>query len=174
MKNYIKQLDKEAWIAIVLGIFAGAFIAFLLNNLQKPKQKLILPMCFTKICTPQLIKPVQAEEPQPADEQIANYIGSKAWEYSIAIRLAKSENFYNERGHFKCDKLGGLNPNGTRDHGLWQINDIHIQSGAISLADANDCFKATDFAFGLYKAHHGFTPWSAYKNGSYLGHDEKI
>lgn len=124
-----------------------------------------------------MIKEVQASETtlKTSDQQIADYIKSKDWDYSIAIRLAKSENFWNLTKSFDCARTGGLNKNGTRDHGLWQINDIHINSGAITLEDANDCYKATDFAYGLYKGRgNQWTAWSAFTNGSYLNHTEDI
>lgn len=129
------------------------------------KERQILP---SPTATPKL-------KTMTTDQTIADYISSKDWDYSIAIRIAKSENAWNWTKHFDCSRTGGRNSNGTYDHGLWQINDIHIRSGAITLEDANDCFKSTDFAYGLYKSHgNSFTSWSAYNNLSYLGHNEVI
>ena len=115
---------------------------------------------------------VQHTEPSvPSDAEIIAYIQSKDWDDKVAVALAKSENFWNLTKSFNCSRTGAQNKNGTRDHGLWQINDIHINSGAITLADANDCFKATDFAYGLYKGRNNtFGAWSAYLNKSYLNH----
>jgi hypothetical protein len=107
----------------------------------------------------------------PSDYEIAKMIASYDWDYSTAIRIAKSENFWNLTKSFDCKRQGGVNNNGTRDHGLWQINDIHIKSGAITLEDALDCKKATAFAYGLYKGRgNQWTAWSAYNNGSYANH----
>jgi len=119
-----------------------------------------------------LVSNVEASEiASPTDEQIIAYIRSKDWDDDVAVALAKSENFWNLTKSFNCSRMGGLNKNGTRDHGLWQINDIHIKSGAITLDGANDCFKATDFAYGLYKGRGDtFTAWSAFTNGSYKSH----
>lgn len=124
-----------------------------------------------------LAAPVEAAEAQvqggvqATDQAIIDYIRSKDWDDATAVALAKSENFWNLTKSFNCSRTGAQNKNGTRDHGLWQINDIHINSGAITLEDANDCYKATDFAYGLYKGRGGnFTAWSAYNNGSYLNH----
>lgn len=119
-----------------------------------------------------LVRDVQAAETdQVTDQEIIEYIRSKDWDDDIAVALAKSENFWNLTKSFNCSRTGGLNKNGTRDHGLWQINDIHINSGAISLENANNCFKATDFAYGLYKGRgNNFSAWSAFNNGSYLNH----
>lgn len=109
------------------------------------------------------------------DQTIADYIKSKDWDYSTAIKIAKSENAWNLTKSFDCKRIGGPNKDGTYDHGLWQINDIHIRSGSITLDDANDCFKSTDFAYKLYKGHNNsFVPWSAYNNGSYLNHNEVV
>ena len=124
-----------------------------------------------------LAAPVQAAEATATvtesvtDQDIIAYIQSKDWDDATAVALAKSENFWNLTKSFNCSRTGAQNKNGTRDHGLWQINDIHINSGAITLEDANDCYKATDFAYGLYKGRGGnFTAWAAFNNGSYLNH----
>lgn len=106
----------------------------------------------------------------PSDTQIIDYICSKDWDCETAVAIAKSENFWNLTKSFDCSRTGGVNKNGTRDHGLWQINDIHITSGAITLEDAHNCYAATDFAYGLYKGRGNFSAWSAYNNGSYLAH----
>ena len=111
------------------------------------------------------------ESSVPSDAEIIAYIQSKDWDDATAVALAKSENFWNLTKSFDCQRTGAQNKNGTRDHGLWQINDIHIKSGAITLKDANDCFKATDFAYGLYKGRgNTFGAWAAFNNGSYLNH----
>lgn len=120
-----------------------------------------------------LVRDAEASEmvENQTDSEIIAYIRSKDWDDEVAVALAKSENFWNLTRSFNCGRTGGTNNNGTKDHGLWQINDIHINSGAISLEDANNCFKATDFAYGLYKGRGGnFSAWSAYNNGSYLNH----
>lgn len=117
-----------------------------------------------------VVSDVEASE-LPSDAKIIDYICSKDWDCKTAVALAKSENFWNLTKSFDCTRQGGMNKNGTRDHGLWQINDIHISSGAITLDDALDCYKATDFAYGLYKGRgDSFSAWSAFNNGSYLGH----
>ena len=108
----------------------------------------------------------------PSDQEIIDYIKSKDWDDATAIKIAKSENFWNLTKSFDCGRDGAMNKNGTKDHGLWQINDIHIKSGAISLEDTYNCFKATDFAYRLYKARGNFTAWMAYTNLSYLNHSE--
>jgi len=108
----------------------------------------------------------------PDDQTIIDYIKSKDWDDATAIKIAKSENFWNKTKSFDCGREGGTNGNGTKDFGLWQINTIHITSGAITIEDAKDCFKATDFAYRLYEARGNFTAWSAYNNLSYLGHSE--
>ena len=111
---------------------------------------------------------------KPSDEEIVAYIQSKDWDASTAVRIAKSENFFNLTGSFNCTRQGGLNSDGTRDHGIFQINDIHIRSGAITLEDANDCYKSTDFAYRLYKGRGNFTAWSAFNNLAYLNHSDSI
>lgn len=153
-----------------------------INNTE-PGIKVITPKP-TATPTPKLKKRVQIDfvpnveaaetdqvSAQVTDQEIIAYIQSKDWDDEVAVALAKSENFWNLTKSFDCQRTGAQNKNGTRDHGLWQINDIHIKSGAITLEDANDCFKATDFAYGLYKGRNNtFGAWSAYLNKSYLNH----
>lgn len=118
-----------------------------------------------------IVGKVYAAEHAPSDAEIIAYIESKDWDDKVAVALAKSENFWNLTKSFDCGRVGKMNSNGTYDTGLWQINSIHINSGAITLEDAKDCYKATDFAYGLYKGRgNTFNAWSAYKNGSYLNH----
>jgi len=202
MKNYKKNLVIFAigfGIGAVMVIWTQVFFKYYLVRspivfrspivkrdmkplLQVSPTPRIVPVIKTLSPTPTLTKKrtfapvVQASETtlKTIDQEIVEYIKSKDWDDSIAIRLAKSENFWNLTKSFNCSRTGGMNNNGTRDHGLWQINDIHIKSGAITLEDANDCFKATDFAYGLYKARGNFSAWSAFNNGSYLNHTEDI
>lgn len=103
------------------------------------------------------------------DQTIADYISSKDWDYSIAIRIAKSENFWNLNKHFDCRRTN-VNKNGSIDRGIFQINSVHTD---ISPEDAFNCFKNIDYAYNLWK-RQGWQPWSAYTNLSYLGHDETI
>ena len=103
------------------------------------------------------------------DQTIADYISSKDWDYSIAIRLAKSENFWNFNKHFDCRRTN-VNKDGSIDRGIFQINSIHTD---ISPEDAFNCFKNIDYAYKLYK-RQGWIPWSAYNNLSYLAHNEVI
>jgi hypothetical protein len=103
------------------------------------------------------------------DQTIADYIRSKDWDYSVAIRLAKSENFWNFNKHFDCNRTN-VNKDGSIDRGIFQINSIHTD---ISPEDAFNCFKNIDYAYNLYK-RQGWSPWVAYTNLSYKNHDEII
>ena len=62
---------------------------------------------------------------------------------------------------------GGSAP-GSRDRGLWQINDHYHD---LSDEDAFDPVKSTEYALKLYR-ENGFEPWAAYKNGAYQKHME--
>lgn len=122
-----------------------------------------------------LVPQVQAAESTqvytPSDTEIIDYIKSKDWDDNIAVAVAKSENFWDLTKSFDCGRKGEINTNGTQDFGLWQINSIHINSGAITMEDALDCKKATDFAYGLYKGRgNTFSAWYAFTNGSYKNH----
>lgn len=133
----------------------------------------IIKECYVNI-TPTPTPTPAKRSLQPSDEEIVAYIRSKDWDDSTAVRVAKSENFYNYSNSFDCTRQGALNSDGTRDHGLWQINDIHIRSGAITLEDTLDCQKSTDFAYRLYKGRGNWSAWSAFNNGSYLAHADTL
>lgn len=149
----------------------------------KPRVKPALPTPPKKKV--QIIKEVHAEEfaataPAPTvwtNREIADYIKSKGWDYSIAIRLAKSENFWNLNHSFDCARVGPTNSNGSHDTGIFQINSIHERTLAKwgwTLEDMKDCKKNIDFAYGHVYLSAGWGAWSAYNNKSYLSHDETI
>lgn len=146
----------------------------IVTPLERPKRDITgtpTPTPKKRALKADLVGDVYAADITPSDEEIIAYIRSKDWDDEVAVALAKSENFWNLTRSFDCRRMGGVNKNGTRDHGLWQINSIHINSGAISLEDTLDCFKATDYAYGLWKGRGGnFSAWSAFNNGSYLNH----
>lgn len=118
---------------------------------------------------------VEAAEHKPTDQEVANYIASKSWDYGVALRLAKSENFYNLTKSFDCSRTN-TNTNGSTDYGLFQINSVHskrIAKHGWTLEDMKNCYKNADMAFELQQ-EQGWGIWSAYNNGSYLGHDLSI
>ncbi len=127
---------------------------------EGPKKSIILP---SPTPTP------KKKTSLTTDQTIADYIASKNWDYSTAIRLAKSENFWNLNKHFDCRRTN-VNKDGSIDRGIFQINSIHTD---ISPEDAFDCFKNIDYAYNLWK-RQGWYPWSAWLNGSYLAHNEII
>jgi len=63
--------------------------------------------------------------------------------------------------HGRPDALGAVNPNGTRDHGLFQINDIHV-GRSIAASDLNDPLANARAAYRMSK---GGTDWSAWGIG---------
>lgn len=117
-----------------------------------------------------LVPVAYASDNQPTDQEIADYIKSKAWPYETALRVAKSENFWNLTKSFDCGRTN-TNNNGSTDRGIFQINSIHDKK--ISPEDAFDCFKNIDYAYEMWSVQ-GWNPWYAYKNGSYLTHDLSI
>ena len=52
-----------------------------------------------------------------------------------------------------------LNKNGTKDIGLWQINDIH----GLSVEDRMDIYKSTEFAIKLLNSKRGFNHWVCFR-----------
>ena len=140
---------------------------------KKGKVKtMIKPAIFPRVAEVQAQETLLSPEPtHPSDAEIIRYIKSKDWDDGIAVRIAKSENNWNLTKSFDCTRIGPQNSNGTRDYGLFQINDIHIRANKITKEDALDCYKATDFAYKLYKDWgDSYRAWSAYNNGSYLNY----
>lgn len=71
------------------------------------------------------------------------------------------------------EAVGGPNPNGTYDFGLFQLNSAH--AGSMSQAEfkalAFDPARAAVFARKLYvNANYTLRPWYGYTNGSYKRH----
>lgn len=78
---------------------------------------------------------------------------------AISVCIAES-NGYPDARH--------VNPDGSIDRGLWQIND-RSHSG-VSDAEAYDPIQATAYARQLYEDHsNSFRAWAAYTNGAYRG-----
>lgn len=66
---------------------------------------------------------------------------------------------------FKTDAVSKPNRNGTRDYGLWQINSVHKPTQH----NWSDPDVNAQLAYRVYsEAGRRFTPWTVYKNGSYL------
>lgn len=75
---------------------------------------------------------------------------------SLALLVVHAEN-----GTLQCDRISGVNKNGTVDRGLWQLNSAYHEFEP-------DCYKNTDKAYAIYISRgKTFSAWSAYKNGSY-------
>ena len=62
----------------------------------------------------------------------------------------------------------------VEDVSMYSLKDMSDEVFSKLLEDAKDCYKATDFAYGLYKVRGNFSAWSAYNNLSYKNHDEQI
>lgn len=134
----------------------------------------------TPTATPKKVVPTPTpEEPEyinkrPTDEFVASLVRSYPWDYSTAIRLAKSENYYNLTKSFDCAR-SHTNNDGSVDVGLFQINSIHatrLATLGMTMEDMKDCRKNADYAYNWVYKHSGWQPWSAYINGSYLSHSE--
>lgn len=108
----------------------------------------------------------------PTDEFVADLVRSYPWDYSTAIRLAKSENYYNLTKSFDCARTH-VNDDGSIDVGLFQINQIHSQrlsTLGMTMEDMKDCRKNADYAYNWVYKYSGWNQWSAYLNGSYINH----
>ena len=192
IKPLKKQRHWKLWI--IFGIFMMTLIAmagygvksfndkyFFASPIQARPINIISPVASEsakKPITIKVVEPVQAQEvDNPSDHEIAEYIASKDWDYGTAIRLAKSENAWNSRGHFDCTiNNAGTNKDGSIDYGIMQINSIHrafvedYYSRPFEEVVTN-CKDNIDVAYMIYQRNNNiFNPWSAYNNGSYKGH----
>lgn len=85
----------------------------------------------------------------------------------IAVAIASAESNMNPSA------IGGPNSDGSRDYGLWQINDkAHpdiLTSAVMSSKSWADPQTNAKMAYQVYhNAGDSFTPWSTYNNGTYL------
>lgn len=131
-----------------------------------PKKRSLIPEVFA------------SENSEMTDQQIADYIKGKDWDYSIAIRVAKSENSWNSTHSFNCSRVNTHNKDGSIDTGIFQINSIHTKEiedwYSLPYGEVmKDCKRNIDFAYKLY-SRNGWGAWAAYNNGSYKGHTEEI
>lgn len=92
----------------------------------------------------------------PVEQYICDKFGTDC---KTALAVSWAEN-----GTRQCDRVN-INSNKTLDVGVFQINSVHMKKG-FTLSDLADCKKNVDIAFGIFKVQ-GWTPWVAYKNGSY-------
>lgn len=80
---------------------------------------------------------------------------------SVAVSLAESQGW---------TRAIHVNKDGSRDRGIWQLNDVHKE---ITDEIAYDPVRATAAAFKLWAARRGWEDWAAYTSGVYL-HDSYI
>lgn len=88
----------------------------------------------------------------------AGWTGALELATAVSVCLAESQGY---------DHAINVNPDGSRDRGLYQLNDVHKD---ITDEIAYDPQRATWQAYKLYKARGGFQDWAAYTSGVYL-HD---
>jgi len=82
-------------------------------------------------------------------------------ECKMAIAIATAES------GLSCGKRSYVeNNNGTYDHGLFQINDIHRNK--YPNADFYDCETSIKIAKEIRNSWNGYHAWSVYNNKSYL------
>lgn len=78
-----------------------------------------------------------------------------------AVAIAKAESGWD------ASRRGGPNQDGTYDHGLMQVNDVHKPTPE----QKSDPEANARMAFAIYRqAGNSFRPWSAYNNGAYKKH----
>ena len=74
--------------------------------------------------------------------------------------------------HGRPGALSPANSNGTRDHGLFQLNDIHLGRSI----DASQVYDAASNAAAAYRMSKGGTDWSSWGLGhkGWAGHLEQV
>ena len=172
MYNWQSRMIAVISTSICGGLLAGVITVNILNRLtngQKNTDKKLAAVDNKKSKTP-LKTPKNRGILRSKNQIIADYIRTKNWDYSVAIRVAKSENAWNWTKSFDCNRVH-VNADGSRDRGLFQINDRAHPD--LSDDDAFDCFKNTDYSHRMWVTQ-GWTPWCAYTNGSYLSHDTNV
>lgn len=101
--------------------------------------------------------------PKLSDAQIATLMrnaGFPAAEIPTGVAVALAESGGNS------DAVGPVNSNGTRDWGLFQINDVH--KNRPGFANRMDPQTNTNLAFAIWKDAGGkWTPWSTFNSGRY-------
>jgi hypothetical protein len=99
------------------------------------------------------------------DWKLTNYQQYTCEKFGSACRLALAiQRAENPKG--RCE-IYHYNTDGTLDWGYFQINTVHLKRPGVNLRDLLDCKANIDFAYRLYQESQGFSPWAAYKNGSY-------
>lgn len=102
-----------------------------------------------------------------SDADARRWAGTKVPDTLAAIALAESSG--------NSTVVGSPNSNGSRDYGLWQINDKawsgdkeirKICAGAPFATAMLDPMKNARAALWVYK-EQGYTAWAAYNSGSY-------
>ena len=80
-------------------------------------------------------------------------------ECRVALAVSRAENQTRQ-----CDIFVD-EPNGSLSIGLFQINSVHFNK--YPPKRLTDCFENINIAKRIYDTAKGWSPWSAYKNGSY-------
>jgi len=83
---------------------------------------------------------------------------------SVALMCAESAR-YTEAYHenFRDGDIGDVVD--STDWGLFQINDKWHPD--FEMPEGFNAIYNADYAHGMYKASHGFSPWAAYDSGAY-------
>lgn len=112
---------------------------------------------------PQVIETrVVLDYPEEIDTPLEEYICEKFGPYDCktALAVASAESGLRE------DALN-LNGGDSLDYGIFQINSVHWEREGCHLRDLVDPHKNVDCAYQIW-VEQGWTPWVAWKNGSYL------
>lgn len=90
------------------------------------------------------------------------YVGWRGKDLRDAVALMCAESARYEKAYH--ENFEGSAQMST-DRGLFQINDKWHQD--ISDEDAYNGLKNAAYAFGMWRASKGFSPWMAYESGAY-------
>lgn len=173
------QLPQWIWVAllaIVIAFYAGSNTGWVLGATEsEPEFHSPIPSTLTVITpsvtpepsatpTPSAAPVVQQQEPELMVEGVEALIRSTfSHDPDIAVAVAKAES------GMRCGALNPANTDGSADKGLFQINTVHearIARHGWSYEDMTDCEKNLTIAKEI-QTEQGWTPWSAYNNGSY-------
>jgi len=130
-------------------------------------QRIVAEMPKVEVKTP--IKPVIAKKPVVKHKKVV-YVKPTGQALEIAIKVSKETGVSQEtisRIMFAESEYiataSHLNKNKTRDHGYFQINDIHISTAKKMGIDIFTPEGNAEYAIYLIKTY-GLSPWSASKS----------
>lgn len=156
---------KECFYWCALGFVVSATVALAINVTTCLAEMVLAPFNRQEVAEVETIHPPKAPAPQTYAHTVSTYQARNTitdeikenfgHEWKLALSIAKAESGLNPRAV-------NYNRNGTKDLGVFQINDCHYFSDA----DRLDWRKNIRLAKWI-RDTYGWKAWVAYNKGSY-------